>query len=180
MSEPHHHKGANPFAREWSRLRQVFREASPYESFEHVIILVLTVLIMVITAVATVSLVQNVWGLVWQDQFSANSTSAFQDVFGNIFTVIIALEFKSSLRLTFVERKEVVRGRTIMLIALLAVARKFIILDLQATSPAELLALSAAALSLGAVYWLIREQDVRIFMRRSQPPGEATTPTKLG
>lgn len=180
MSEPRHHNGANPFLREWSRLRHVFREASPYESFEHVIILVLTVLIMVITAVATVSLVQDVWGLVWQDQFSANNTAAFQDVFGNIFTVIIALEFKSSLRLTFVERKEVVRGRTIMLIALLAVARKFIILDLQSTPPAELLALSAAALSLGAVYWLIREQDVRIFMRRGQPPAEATTPTKPG
>ncbi len=166
MSEHSHHATGNPFTREFARLARVFREASPYESFEHVIILIMTILIMVITAVATLTLVRDVWDLVWEDQINPANTAAFQNVFGNIFTVIIALEFKSSLRISFEDKKEVVRGRTIMLIALLAVARKFIILDLHETSPAELLALAASALTLGAVYWLIREQDVRIVTRK--------------
>lgn len=58
---------------------------------------------------------------------------AFQEVFGNIFTVIIALEFKSSLRISLSHSRDVVRVRTIVLIALLAVSRKFIILDRSAS-----------------------------------------------
>lgn len=52
--------------------------------------------------------------------------------------------------------------RTIVLIALLAVARKFILLDLNKVSAMELFALSAAVLALGIVYWLVREQDARV------------------
>ena len=181
MSDHSSRPCGNPFTRELARLAKVFREASPYESFEHVIILIMTLLIMVITAVATLTLVKDVWELVWEDQINPANPAAFQEVFGNIFTVIIALEFKSSLRLSFEEKKEVVRGRTIMLIALLAVARKFIILDLHETSPAELIALATASLALGAVYWLIREQDMRIFTRKTQTPaaeGERPSPPK--
>jgi hypothetical protein len=39
--------------------------------------------------------------------------------------------------------------------------RKLIILDLATTEAAQLFALSAAVLSLGAVYWLVRDQDRR-------------------
>ena len=46
-------------------------------------------------------------------------------------------------------------------IALLAIARKFIILDLGETEPAKIAALAAAALALGAVHWLVRDQDRR-------------------
>lgn len=48
-----------------------------------------------------------------------------------------------------------------MLIAMLAVARKFIILDLRETEPSALFALAAAILALGVVYWLVRDQDRR-------------------
>ncbi len=51
-----------------------------------------------------------------------------------------------------------------MLIALLAIARKFIILDLGETEPAKIAALAGAALALGAVHWLVRDQD-----RREEP-----------
>jgi uncharacterized membrane protein (DUF373 family) len=85
----------------------------------------------------------------------------FQTVFGMIFTVIIALEFKRSL-LVLAERGEtVVQVRTVILIAMLAVVRKLIILDLTRTYALELFGLAAAILALGTVYWLIRDQDRR-------------------
>jgi uncharacterized membrane protein (DUF373 family) len=40
----------------------------------------------------------------------------------------------------------------------LAVVRKLIILDLSSTDAFHLLALAAAILALGAVYWLVRDQ----------------------
>src|SRR6202021_3073285 len=78
----------------------------------------------------------------------------FQAVFGMIFTVIIALEFKRSLLVVAERRDSVVQVRSVILIALLAVVRKLIILDLSSTDAFHLLALAAAILALGAVYWL--------------------------
>ena len=46
-----------------------------------------------------------------------------------------------------------------ILIALLAIVRKLIILDLTSTDALQLFALAAAILALGAVYWLVRDQD---------------------
>jgi uncharacterized membrane protein (DUF373 family) len=49
----------------------------------------------------------------------------------------------------------------VILIAMLAIVRKLIILDLETTTASQLLSLAAAILSLGAVYWLVRDQDRR-------------------
>jgi uncharacterized membrane protein (DUF373 family) len=54
-----------------------------------------------------------------------------------------------------------VQVRTVLLIALLAIVRKLMILDLATTDAPELFALAAAVLALGAVFWLVREQDRR-------------------
>jgi len=48
-----------------------------------------------------------------------------------------------------------------MLIALIALSRKFVILDIDVTSASTIAALAAATLVLGAVYWLLRERDDR-------------------
>jgi len=62
------------------------------------------------------------------------------------------------------------------LIALLALARKVIILDLQETTPHELLGLAAVTLALGITYWFLRERDDRLLrMQAQQPPASATT-----
>jgi len=49
--------------------------------------------------------------------------------------------------------------RMVILIALLALARKFIILDASKTKPMTIIGLAAAVLALGAVHWLVRDQD---------------------
>jgi uncharacterized membrane protein (DUF373 family) len=55
----------------------------------------------------------------------------------------------------------VVQVRAVVLIALLAIVRKLIILDLNNTDSLQLFALATAVLALGAVYWLVRDQDQR-------------------
>jgi uncharacterized membrane protein (DUF373 family) len=82
-------------------------------------------------------------------------------VFGMIFTVIIALEFKKSLLVIADRRDNVVQIRSVVLIALLAICRKVIILDFRETDAPQVFALSAAILALGVVYWLIRDSDRR-------------------
>jgi uncharacterized membrane protein (DUF373 family) len=46
----------------------------------------------------------------------------------------------------------------VILIALLAIVRKLIILDISPGDAPQLLALAVATLSLGGVYWLVRDQ----------------------
>jgi hypothetical protein len=55
-----------------------------------------------------------------------------------------------------------VQIRSVVMIALLAICRKVIILDLNETDALHILALAAAILALGVVYWLVRDSDQRI------------------
>ena len=127
-------------------LGDTFQRLSLYESFEHAVVLVLTLLIVLIVGSATWRLAIAVFDLMVADAFDPANQKVFQSVFGMIFTVIIALEFKHSLLIALSQQESVVRVRSIILIAMLAMVRKFIILDLTSASAAEILALAAAIL----------------------------------
>ena len=134
-----------------------------YERFEQIIILILTGLIAIIVVFAVWNLTLKIFhGVIAPQTFDPSEYSVFQAVFGAIFTVIIALEFKRSL-LVVAQRQE-----SIVLLALLAIVRKVMILDLASTEALQLFALAAAILALGAVYWLVRDQDRSI--ERDQSP----------
>jgi uncharacterized membrane protein (DUF373 family) len=77
--------------------------------------------------------------------FDPTDYSVFQAIFGMIFTVIIALEFKRSLLVLVERRDNVVQVRSVILIALLAVVRKLHILDVATTEALQLFALAATA-----------------------------------
>ena len=139
-----------------------FRLLSFYQRFEHIIVLVLTALIAVIVVVAVWNLsLKILFGLVLSGSLDPSDYATFQAVFGMIFTVIIALEFKKSLLVIAERRENVVQIRSVVMIALLAICRKVIILDLRETDAPQIFALAAAILALGVVYWLIRDSDQR-------------------
>ena len=141
---------------------QQFKLLSLYQRFEHVIISILTALIAIIVVVAVWNLaVKIVFGLVLSGSLDPSDYAIFQAVFGMIFTVIIALEFKKSLLVIAERRDNVVQIRSVVLIALLAICRKVIILDFRETDAPQVVALAAALLALGVVYWLIRDSDQR-------------------
>lgn len=123
-----------------------------YERFEHAVVLVLTAPIAIVVASAAWQLASAVIALVSTQRLDPADQRVFQAVFGMIFTVVIALEFKHSLLAVLERRGGVVRVHTVVLIALLAVKE---------AGPATLFALAAAILALGVVYWLVRDQDRR-------------------
>ena len=131
-----------------------------YERFEQVVILILTGLIAIVVVFAVWNIGLKIFHAVLSPQnFDPTDYSVFQAIFGAIFTVIIALEFKRSLLVVAQRQESIVQVRTVILIALLAIVRKVIILDLASTEALQLFALAAAILALGAVYWLVRDQD---------------------
>lgn len=84
-----------------------------------------------------------------------------QDAFGYILTVVILLEFNHSIFLALRTQTGAIQVRIVVLIAILAFARKLILLDYKSTSPDSLFALGALSVALGLLYWLIAEADRR-------------------
>jgi uncharacterized membrane protein (DUF373 family) len=119
-------------ARRWQDLRAHWPVLSYYERFEAAVALVLTVVIGVIILVALYRLTVTVFAGLLVGALDPLDHRVFQAVFGEIMTLLIAL---------------------------LALARKFIILDLKETTPGQLLGLAAVTLVIAVSYWLLRERD---------------------
>ena len=151
-----------PLKEQLTAERQRWKPLTVYQKFEHAVILVLTALIAVVVAFALWNLVLKILlSIVSSGGFDPTDYAVFQAFFGMIFTVIIALEFKRSLLVVAQRRHGIVQVRTVVLIALLAIVRKLMIIDLSEAEAQQVFALAAAIMALGAVYWFVREQDRR-------------------
>ena len=155
------------FQREIGAARSRWNPLTFYEKFEHLVILVLTALIALVVALAVWNLAVKIAVSLFTTGLDPTDYRVFQALFGMIFIVIIALEFKRSLLVMADRQHSVVQVRTVLLIALLAVVRKLMILDLATTDTPQLFALAAAVLALGGVFWLVRDQDRRDTRDRS-------------
>ena len=143
----------------WRKLKQDWVVLSYYQRFEGVVAFVLTIVVGLIILVALYRLTSNVMAALVFGVLDPLEPGAFQTVFGEILTLLIALEFNHTLQYVVKREQSIVQTKVVLLIALLAVARKFIILDLTETGPAQLAGLAAVALALGICYWLLRERD---------------------
>lgn len=146
-------------ARAFRETRDRWPLMTAYERFEQVISLALSLIIAVVIVLALVQLVMRVVPLLLAGGVDLLEHDEFQTLFGKIMTLLIAMEFKHSIIRAALRRESVVQVKTVILIALLALSRKFIILDSAATSASTIAALSGATLVLGLVYWLLRERD---------------------
>jgi uncharacterized membrane protein (DUF373 family) len=133
-----------------------------YRRFEAAVALVLTVVIGAVIVVALWRLIVSVADTIVLRTLNPLEHEVFQRVFGEIMTLLIALEFNHTLQFVVKGQQGIIHTKMVILIALLALARKVIILDLYATSAASLIALALLTLALGVTYWLMRERDDRV------------------
>jgi uncharacterized membrane protein (DUF373 family) len=151
--------------REWETL-------TFYQRFESAVALVLTLVITLVILVALYRLTAEVVGGLVVGALDPLDHEVFQAVFGQIMTLLIALEFNHTLQYVVTRQQSIIQTKVVLLIALLALARKFIILDLKVTAPEQLLALAAITLALGITYWLMRERDDRVPPERADAESE--------
>jgi uncharacterized membrane protein (DUF373 family) len=130
-----------------------------YQRFEQVVVLLLGFLISVVIAVALFHLVQTVFELVRLGLLDPSRPNVFQSIFGMIMIVLISLEFNHTILAVLDRGRSVIQVRAVVLIALLAVLRKFIVIEIGDADAVLLFALAASTLALGGVYWAVREQD---------------------
>ena len=141
----------------WVDMRRDWPLLTAYQRFESVVAFVLTVVIAAVIAVALYRLIISVASTLVLRTLNPLDHTVFQVVFGDIMTVLIALEFNHTLQYVITRQLGIIQARTVILIALLALARKVIVIDLYATAPATVGALGVLSLSLGVTYRLIRD-----------------------
>jgi uncharacterized membrane protein (DUF373 family) len=145
-----------------ARLQTRWAVLSHYQRFEGFVAVVLTLVIGLVILVALFRLTFSVVTGLLLGLLDPLDPGVFQTVFGEILTLLIALEFNHTLQYVVKREQSIIQTKVVLLIALLAVARKFIILDLRDVDAGQLLALAAITLALGLAYWLMRERDDRL------------------
>lgn len=137
-----------------------WRSLSLYERFEQIIAVTVSAVIMVVVLISLFQLVRRVFVFLFLEAFNPLDHRVFQSVFGMIMTLLIAMEFKHSIIKVALRRDNIIRVKTVILIALIALSRKFVLLEADA-DPAQIAALAGASVALGAVYWLLQEREER-------------------
>lgn len=75
--------------------------------------------------------------------------------FGAFMAVLIAIEI--FINITIYLREDVIHVKIVIATALMAVARKVIILDMETTDPLELFGLAALVITASVAYWLVHK-----------------------
>lgn len=141
-------------------MRSQWRLMTVYERFEQVVAITLSGVMSMVIVISLIQLIRLVFTLLVMDALNPLDHKVFQLVFGATMTLLIAMEFKHSIVRVATRRDSIIQVKTVILIALIALARKFVILDLE-VGPGKIAALAGATLALGTTYWLLRERDDR-------------------
>jgi uncharacterized membrane protein (DUF373 family) len=149
-------------AARWRQVKAEWAVLTYYQRFESLVALVLTLLIGLIILVALYRLTVSVLAGLLFGMLDPLDDRVFQTVFGEIMTLLIALEFNHTLQYVVTREQSIIQTKVVLLIALLALARKFIILDTHDITAGLLLGLAAVTLALSVSYWLLRERDERL------------------
>jgi uncharacterized membrane protein (DUF373 family) len=132
---------------------------SIYQRFETSVAFLLTVVIGTVIVVALYRLIVSVVDTVVLRTLNPLDHTVFQQVFGEILTLLIALEFNHTLHYVITGERGIIHTRMVILIAALALARKIIVADLFQVDAASIAALAILMLALGVTAWLTRDRD---------------------
>jgi uncharacterized membrane protein (DUF373 family) len=167
---------ATQLPRDSSGIRREWRSLSTYRLFELLVAYVLRVVIGAVILVAFFRLVVGVVDTLVLRALNPLEHEVFQQVFGAIMTLLIALEFSHTLQYGLAPHVPgVIQARIVIVIAQLALARKVVVMDVFEAPPGQLAALAGLILSLGATYWFMREAGGRVAADGTGPGQRSTT-----
>ncbi|MEY2343283.1 phosphate-starvation-inducible PsiE family protein [Acidithiobacillus sp. IBUN Pt1247-S3] len=140
-------------------LREQWNCLTYYERFEQIISIFLSFLLILVILVTIFNLSKEVFIITFNAILNSISIGQIRNFFGDILTLLIAMEFNHTIFHSIKNKGQIVRVKTVVLVAILAISRQFIVLDVQPTSPFLLIAFAISILFLGIVYHLMDKRD---------------------
>ncbi len=147
-----------------SRLGNIIRDwavLSTYERLEQIVALALSVILTVVILLSLWSVLDHLLKILRQ----------ITSLFGSAMGLLIAMEFNHTIFHSVMRRGQVVKVKTVVLIAILAISRQFILIENSEVSTQKILAYALATLVLGIVYYLIDRRD-DLHLRRAYAQAE--------
>ncbi len=141
------------------RLKELWPELTLFERFEYVITLIVSLVLALIIVVALLTLLENIYQMVIAQFDGGVDYKMFQITFGMLLTLLIALEFRNSIDAILEGKGLLVQVKIVVLIAIIALARKFLVMDPKEFEPMMIAAFALVTLSLGVVYWLLAKKQ---------------------
>jgi len=143
--------------RNWVDIRRDWPLLTLNQRLEAFVAFLLTLVIDLVILIALYRLVVSVVDTLLLQTLNPLEHAVFQRVFGEIMTLLIALEFNHTMQYVITRERGIIQGKIVILIAQLALARKVTVTDPYDVPPTSVAALAALALALGATYWLMRD-----------------------
>ncbi len=124
------------------------------EKFERLIVLTLMGFMMIAVFLATIEVGVILWQQMLKPPFMLLDVQEMMEVFGFILMVIIGLELLETIK-AYLSSHEI-HVEIVLLVALVAVARKVIILDYKTITPDMMIAVAALVISMSAGFFIVR------------------------
>ncbi len=124
------------------------------QRFEHVVTIVLLAIMMLAILVATIDLGLKLVERLLSEPFLILEVDEVTDIFGFVFMVLIGLELLETIK-TYLS-KEQLHVEVVFLVAMIAIARKVILLDVKHMDAPVLYGIAAIILALAAGFFFLR------------------------
>jgi uncharacterized membrane protein (DUF373 family) len=153
-------------------LKREWKDLTSYERFEQIVSRVVMLFISV-TIVYALILVAIDLAYHFRLGLAFMNVELLRDVFGSILTILILIEFNHSIALALMKKSGILQARTVVLIAILVIARKVILLDFNKADLEKFAGIGLLALAFGLLYWLIGTRNM-------EAAGETRSPDPSG
>jgi uncharacterized membrane protein (DUF373 family) len=131
------------------------------KSFEKIIILVLVVLMAVVLLLSTVELAWVIMKDIITPPILLLEIDELLEIFGLFMLVLIGIELLETIAKTYMA-ESTDHAQIVMAVAIIAIARKVIILDVKDLSGLALVGIAAIILALSIGYYLIKKKDFTV------------------
>jgi len=135
--------------------KSVQRLNSAVKTIERYIIKTLIALMSVLLIIATLQLAYMVVVSILQSEVFIMDLDVLMDLFGVFLLVLIGIELLDTIKVYF--KKHDIHVEVVMLVALIAIARKIILMDFDKYSGFEIMGIAAIVISLALGYYFIKK-----------------------
>jgi uncharacterized membrane protein (DUF373 family) len=130
-----------------------------FDRIQRIITIVLMVLMVLVVVLATLDLCREIYREVSKPPYVFLAVENLLDIFGLFLLVLIGIELLDTLRAYLTEH--VVHEEVILVAALIAVARKVIVLDVKELDALKLIGIGVIIITVAGAYWIVKQTHTK-------------------
>lgn len=140
-------------------MKRLFFGTKGYQWFELLMVACLTLMVSISVVLTMIHAGSELWHVMGGGLHNF-SHDQFVTVFGAFMTVLIALEFNHTVLPEISSGTPIVKVRAVILVALLALARKLVLVDYHKEDYTSLIGLAVLVFAATFAYWVIRRDEI--------------------